>query len=85
MQIQFDNNSIFIGESVRVAQLVFEETPSELRVLKTFVDESLRGRGVAGQLMKEAQKLAKSRKKTLVGVCSYAVDWLKKHEENAGE
>lgn len=85
MQLITDKNSIFIGEPERVAQLIFEETPCEIRVLKTFVDESLRGKGVAGLLMQEAQRLAESRKKTLVGVCSYAVDWLKKHGENASE
>lgn len=83
MQINIDSNSIYIGDNERAAQLVFEETPCEIRVLKTFVDESLRGRGIAGLLMEEAENLSKKKGKTLVGVCSYAVDWLKKRGENS--
>ncbi len=47
----------------------------------TFVDDSLRGQGVAGQLLSEAVKTIRAQGKKVKATCSYAVKWFEKHEE----
>ena len=49
----------------------------------TFVDESLRGQGVAGQLMEAAARAIRAQgKKARLG-CSYAAQWFDRHPEQA--
>jgi predicted GNAT family acetyltransferase len=47
----------------------------------TFVDPSLRGQGVASQLMHEVYNYAKQQNYKVVATCPYAVVWFKKHTE----
>ncbi|MCK9236051.1 MAG: GNAT family N-acetyltransferase [Acholeplasmataceae bacterium] len=47
----------------------------------TFVDPSLRGQGVASQLMHEVVAYAKSKNLKMVATCPYAVAWFKRHPE----
>jgi predicted GNAT family acetyltransferase len=47
----------------------------------TFVDASLRGQGVAGQLMEAVAKQLRSENKKAVLTCSYAVKWFEQHPE----
>ena len=47
----------------------------------TFVDDSLRGQGVADKLMEEAYAFLKNEDLKAKLVCSYAVAWYKRHPE----
>ena len=47
----------------------------------TFVDPSLRGQGIAGQLMKEATEEIRSQHKHAIPTCSYAIKWFQEHPE----
>ena len=49
----------------------------------TFVDDSLRGQGIAGRLMEEAASCLRERNLKAVLTCSYAVKWFEKHPEYA--
>jgi len=58
-----------------------EYEPGKVEVTHTVVDESLRGRGIAGKLMEHmAKKLIKEGKKAEL-TCSYAIKWFDKHRE----
>jgi predicted GNAT family acetyltransferase len=46
----------------------------------TFVDPSLRGQGVASNLMHEVYQYAKKKGYKMVATCPYAVVWFKKHK-----
>lgn len=48
----------------------------------TFVDDSLRGQGVAGMLMTELAKELRNQNKKAVLTCSYAVNWFGKNKES---
>ena len=50
---------------------------------RTFVDESLRGQGVAGLLHQLAAEHIRTAGKTVRPTCSYAVAWFEKHPEYA--
>jgi len=47
----------------------------------TFVDPSLRGQGIASELMFEVYHYAKKQGYKVVATCPYAVVWFKKHQE----
>jgi len=49
----------------------------------TFVDPSLRGQGIADQLLNEAVKALRQEGKKARLVCSYAVTWFEKHPEHS--
>jgi predicted GNAT family acetyltransferase len=48
---------------------------------RTFVDDSLRGGGVAGELMEAAYERIKGDGKKAALTCSYAVKWFERHED----
>ena len=65
-----------------LAEVTFpEETPGVLNLSHTYVDESLRGQGVAGKLMQAVVDYAKAHEKLVSPTCSYAVKWFEKHGE----
>jgi predicted GNAT family acetyltransferase len=45
----------------------------------TFVDESLRGQGIASKLVQAAVDEIESKGGVVKATCSYAVNWLDKH------
>lgn len=49
----------------------------------TFVDDSLRGQGVAGQLMKAVVEKLRRENKKAYATCSYAAKWFQTHPEAA--
>ena len=49
----------------------------------TFVDESLRGQGIAGQLIETVVAAARKEDKTIEPLCSYAVHAFHNHPEYA--
>lgn len=47
----------------------------------TFVDDSLRGQGIAGQLMNAAVEKLRRENKKAFPTCSYAIKWFQSHPE----
>ena len=65
-----------------VAKVTFPLTAKGVVAIDhTFVDESLRGLGVADLLMEEAYGQLKDEGLKAEAVCSYAVAWYKRHPE----
>ena len=63
-----------------VAEVTFPETSPSLSVIdQTFIDESLRGQGVASMLVQAAVDEIKKRGGQVQATCSYAKKWLKEH------
>ena len=49
-------------------------------IYHTFVDESLRGQGIASKLMEAAINEIKARGGEAQATCSYATAWIEKHK-----
>lgn len=65
-----------------IAEVTFPElTPGVVTINRTFVDESLRGQGIAGKLMEAAARQIQKDQKKANPTCSYAVRWLDEHDE----
>lgn len=68
------------GEGGLLAEVTFpDEGVDAVLVNHTYVDERLRGQGVAGRLMEAAVEVARARGKRIIPSCSYAVAWFQKH------
>lgn len=60
-----------------IAEIVFPEVrPGVCEIMHTYVDNSLRGRGIAGKLMTLAVAAIGREGKTVTASCSYAIKWL---------
>ncbi|XOQ44156.1 MAG: N-acetyltransferase domain-containing protein [Clostridium sp.] len=65
-----------------IAEVTFPEIRGNLvDINHTFVDDSLRGQGVASRLMKETAKMLQAEGKQAMLTCSYAKSWFAKHKE----
>ncbi|AEB06200.1 putative acetyltransferase [Coriobacterium glomerans PW2] len=47
----------------------------------TFVDDSLRGRGIAGQLLERCVRSLEETGRKAIPTCFYAMHWFEKHPE----
>lgn len=60
-----------------------EESDGIITIESTFVDDSLRGQGVAGRLVKMALNEAKTNGKKIHLICPYAKKWFENHPEES--
>jgi len=84
MDFIYHSNQIayFDDEGKLLAEVTFPEIePDVVDINHTFVDQSLRGQGIAGRLIEAAAKEIRSRNKKAVLSCPYAQNWLEKHPE----
>ena len=66
---------------LQYAEILFPSLNGVAAITRTFVDESLRGQGVAGQLMEAAVDQIRSEGLKARPICSYAAKWFEKHPE----
>ena len=66
----------------RLAEITFPETaPGVFTINHTFVDDSLRGQGIAGELVRRAVAQIRANGGQVQATCSYAVGWLARHPQ----
>ena len=68
-----------------IAEITFPAQDGVATINHTFVDDSLRGQGVAGKLVKAACEKIRTDGNKIAATCSYAASWLEKHPEFSGE
>ncbi len=74
--------ALYDSNNTLLAEVTFPDVDQNtVNINHTFVDDSLRGQGVAGQLLEAAAKDLRSQGKKAVPTCSYAVAWFEKHPE----
>lgn len=84
MNFIYETNQIALYDSNHklLAEVTFPDIDENtVNINHTFVDESLRGQGIAPKLMEAAVSQLKSQRKKAVLTCSYAADWFQKHPE----
>jgi predicted GNAT family acetyltransferase len=71
--IKEGHNIFYIGESAEknLAEITFEEK-DYIVINHTFVNHSLRGQGIALQLVNKVVEYAKNKNKKVIPICSYA-------------
>lgn len=84
MEFIKETNRIYANneEGTVIAEVIFPENEEGVCTINhTFVDESLRGQGVASQLVAAAVEEIKAQGKKVAATCSYAQGWLEKQVE----
>lgn len=82
MDFQTENNRIFKEDENGkvIAEITFPETEKGVFCIdRTFLDDSLRGQGIAGQLVQLAVNRITEQGGKVTAVCSYAKKWLEKN------
>jgi len=72
-----------LEQDSEVSELVYRLNGDRLVLVHTGVPESLRGRGVAGRLVRAAAERAATEGLTVVPWCPYARRWLQDHPDTA--
>lgn len=84
MQFQYDTNRVFLTDEQNklLAEVTFDTlSDTSVDITHTFVDDSLRGQGMAGKIMAATAEYLKQQQKQIKCTCSYAQHWFAKHEE----
>ncbi len=84
MEFQHENNRIYMEDAKGriIAEVTFPAVKEQVvNINHTFVDESLRGQGVAGKLMEEAAAQLRKEGKKAVLTCSYALVWFERNKQ----
>lgn len=66
-----------------VAEITFPSKDGVANIDHTYVDNSLRGQGIAEKLLKEAIQQIRSQSLKATLTCSYAVKWFAEHPEES--
>lgn len=84
MDFKHESNRIYLKdeEGMDIAEVTFPNVKEQVvNINHTFVDNSLRGQGVAGKLMEEVVKQLQEEDKKAVLTCPYAVKWFEKNKQ----
>lgn len=82
MDFKIESNRIFKEDENGkvIAEITFPETENGVFCIDhTFVDDSLRGQGIAGQLVQLAVDNINEQGGKVTAACSYAQHWLEKN------
>ena len=74
-----EENRIYVMENnILLAEILFKKVDNDTYdIYHTFVDVSLRGRGIASELVRRAYEYIMKKNCKVVASCSYAQKWLK--------
>lgn len=81
MEFKIEENRIYLenNEGKVIAEIEFEKMENnKYNIYHTFVDESLRGQGIASKLVQMAVNEIRKRGGEPTATCSYAKAWLEK-------
>lgn len=84
MEFIKESNRIFAQDETGtlIAEVTFpNKSATTVDINHTFVDDSLRGQGVAGKLLLAAVESIHAQNKKAVATCPYAVKWFEKNPE----
>ncbi len=85
MDFKQDESRIYLTDASgkTIAEVRIPEKEPGLRdIERTFVDDSLRGQGIADKLLSAVAKRLNEEEKQAIPSCSYAVSWFEKHPEH---
>ena len=85
MEFQQERERIFAldEQGKLVAEVTFPVSEGVADIDHTFVDQSLRGQGVAGQLLDAAVRQIRMEGLRAKATCSYAAKWFKEHPDQS--
>jgi len=84
MELKKEDGRIYYeSEGKLLAEITYFKVKDNIyEINHTFVDESLRGQGIASKLVEEAIEDIRSKNGKITASCSYAKSYLEKHNIN---
>lgn len=84
MKFNQEGERIYIVDETgnKVAEITMPVANGVADITDTYVEDSLRGQGVASKLMETAVSKARDEKLKLKLTCPYAVKWFERHQEH---
>lgn len=84
MKFQHEADRIYARDEAGrlIAEVTFPATDGVANITHTFVDDSLRGQGVASQLLEAAVQSIREQNLKAKLTCSYAIKWFESHAEH---
>lgn len=84
MEFQREPGRIYAMDGDKLlAEVIFHAHDGVAEISRTFVDDSLRGQGVAGKLVRAAVDQIRADGQKAAASCSYAEVWFQNHPEEA--
>ena len=82
MEFKKEEGRIFLEKEGKIlAEIEYENIENnEFNIYHTFVDDSLRGQGIASKLVEMAVEEIEKRRGKVSATCSYAKAWLERHK-----
>jgi predicted GNAT family acetyltransferase len=82
--VVLENTIVYKEGGKTLAEVAYPPTGiGTVEIVRTHVDESMRGQGLAAQLMERAAKELRRTKRKAVPSCSFAAGWFEAHPEYA--
>lgn len=84
MNFIYSPNKIFILDknNKTIAEVTFPDVDENtVNINHTYVDNSLRGQGIAGKLIKAVAEQLQAQNKKAVLTCSFAIKWFERNPE----
>lgn len=84
MNFIYSPNKIFLLDknNKTIAEVTFPDVDENtVNINHTYVDDSLRGQGIAGKLMKAVAEQLQAQNKKAVLTCSFAIKWFERNPE----
>lgn len=83
MEFRKESGRIFATDETGklLAEVTFPEQEGIAVINHTFVDGSLRGQGIAGQLLRAVADTLRQEGRKAGAACSYAIHWFETHPE----
>jgi predicted GNAT family acetyltransferase len=75
-----ENRVSYEQDGAELAYVTFPDIGGIVEIDHTFVDDSLRGQGIAGKLMERTAETLRQTNRKAKLTCSYAVKWFAEHE-----
>lgn len=77
--IKLKDDLFYIGDldNPKAYIKIERDEDNDIKVVSTFVDDSLRGKGIAGKLTEEVISYAKKERLKIVPICPYTIIFLK--------
>ena len=82
MKIIRKENGLFMYEDDKeIGKAICEYSSDSVDILHVIVNPSMRGKGLAADLVEQVVMEAKKEGKEVIPTCSYAAAWMKQHKD----
>ena len=81
MEFVHKEKGVFLyKDGVEIGKAICQYSENYVNILHVIVEPSMRGTGIAAQLVEHVVSDAKNEGKEIIPTCSYAAAWMKEHK-----